>query len=199
MAIVSSLLADDRREVASAAMSALTGLLVASSLDEVAEMVKSYAKIAKKTTLRKKKNKAEDNKDEDKNRSRDQKISVFFLCASVMAQPYETPAYVPVALAAISKHSFERNAPLSVRDTVKRCCAEYKRTHMSDNWEEHRSMFTREQIEALDDVVSTPHYYCWAKYIIFDFILLLKGVVSSSRLAIKRLQQFKQNALSSTI
>eukprot|EP00977_Amphora_coffeiformis_P004033 scaffold804_cov165-Amphora_coffeaeformis.AAC.12 len=160
MGVVSSLLADDRREVASAAMSALTGLLVASSLDEVAGMVKSYAKIAKKTTLRKKKNTEEGNKDEEKKRSRDQKISVFFLCASVMAQPYETPAYVPVALAAISKHSFERNAPLSVRDTVKKCCAEYKRTHMSDNWEEHRNMFTREQIEALDDVVSTPHYYC---------------------------------------
>ena len=159
MSIVSSLLADDRREVSSAAMAALTGLLVASSLNEIAAMVKSYVKIAKKSTLRKRKGSEDVNKEADLERSRDQKISVFFLCASIMAQPYETPQYVPVALAAISKHSFERNAPLSVRDTVKKCCAEYKRTHMSDNWEEHRNVFSREQMEALDDVVSTPHYY----------------------------------------
>jgi hypothetical protein len=88
-----------------------------------------------------------------------QQSSVFFLCAAVLAQPYDTPPYVPKALAAISKHSFERNAPLGVRDTVKKCCAEYKRTHMSDNWEVHRRVFTQEELEALEDVVSSPHYY----------------------------------------
>ena len=46
-----------------------------------------------------------------------------------------------------------------IRDTVKKCCAEYKKTHMSDNWEVHRSAFTQEQLEALEDVVSSPHYY----------------------------------------
>ena len=92
-------------------------------------------------------------------RARNQKTAVFFLCAAIMAQPYDTPLYVPAALAAISKHSFERNAPLGVRDTVKRCCAEYKKTHMSDNWEVHRAVFSQEQLEALEDVVSSPHYY----------------------------------------
>lgn len=37
-------------------------------------------------------------------------------------------------------------------------CGEYKRTH-TDNWELHRRQFTREQLEALEDVVSIPHYY----------------------------------------
>jgi proteasome activator subunit 4 len=160
MSIVSSLLADDRREVASASMAALTGLLVASSNAEISDMIKSYVKLAKKSTLKKRKDGESVNIDKDIARLRDQKISVFFLCASVMAQPYETPPYVPVALAAISKHSFERNAPLAVRDIVKKCCAEYKRTHMSDNWEEHRNVFSQEQIEALEDVISSPHYYC---------------------------------------
>ena len=81
------------------------------------------------------------------------------MCATILACPYDTPSYVPVALHAISPHSFERTAPLAVRDTVKKCCAEYKRTHMSDNWEEHRRMFSTEQLEAFEDVVSTPHYY----------------------------------------
>ncbi|MGK3761855.1 MAG: acetone carboxylase gamma subunit, partial [Bacillariaceae sp.] len=84
---------------------------------------------------------------------------VFFLCATVLSHPYDTPRYVPKALAAISKHSFKRNAPLNIRDTVKKCCAEYKKTHMSDNWEVHRSVFTQEELEALEDVVSSPHYY----------------------------------------
>ena len=160
MGLVSNLLADERREVSSAAMAALTGLLVASTIEEVSSLVQSYAKLAKKSTAKKKKtDTGSGTQSKEKSRSRDQQISVFFLCAAVMAQPYETPSYVPVALAAISRHSFERNAPLSVRDTVKKCCAEYKRTHMTDNWEEHRNVFSREQMEALDDVISTPHYY----------------------------------------
>jgi len=88
-----------------------------------------------------------------------QQIAVFFLCAAILSQPYDTPEFVPKALAAISKHSFERSAPLNVRETVKRCCNDYKRTHMSDNWEIHRQQFTRDELDALDDVVSAPHYY----------------------------------------
>ena len=95
----------------------------------------------------------------EQKRAKIQQSSVFFLCATVLSQPYDTPPYIPKALAAISKHSFERNAPLGVRDIVKKCCAEYKRTHMSDNWELHRKMFTQEEMEALEDVVSSPHYY----------------------------------------
>jgi hypothetical protein len=30
---------------------------------------------------------------------------------------------------------------------------------MSDNWDEHRRAFSTEQLEAFEDVVSTPHYY----------------------------------------
>jgi proteasome activator subunit 4 len=169
-AIVTDLLADERREVSSAAMAALTGILAACPAVDVARMVRKYAKLAESSKMRKARKgttpksgsaAVDDAVDPEKERkrSRNQQVSVFFLCATVLARPYDTPAYVPEALAAISKHSFERNAPLGVRDTVKRCCAEYKRTHMSDNWEEHRRMFTQEQLEAFEDVVSTPHYY----------------------------------------
>merc|ERR1712137_272924 len=91
--------------------------------------------------------KDEDSIKKEQKRARMQQRSVFFLCAAVLSQPYDTPPYVPKALAAISRHSFERNAPLGVRDTVKKCCAEYKRTHMSDNWEVHRQVFTQEELE----------------------------------------------------
>jgi hypothetical protein len=171
MDIVVMLLADDRREVSSAAMSALTGILSASPAEDVARLVQKYSAIAGKSkVLRRKKGSGaakaptplpddEAARAKEERRTRNQQTSVFFLCAAVMSQPYDTPACVPVALASIAKHSFERNAPLGVRDTVKKCCAEYKRTHMSDNWVLHRQAFTQEQIEALEDVVSSPHYY----------------------------------------
>ncbi|GKY98731.1 hypothetical protein MPSEU_000829400 [Mayamaea pseudoterrestris] len=163
--IAVSLLADERREVSSAGMSALVGILAASPTTNVARKVDSYAKLANRTRLKKPKKDATvsfvTEKDflQEKKRSHDQQVSVFFLVSSIMSQPYETPSYVPQALEAISKHSFERSAPLGVRDTVKKCCAEYKRTHMSDSWDVHRSMFTQEQLEAFEDVTSTPHYY----------------------------------------
>jgi hypothetical protein len=170
MKIVTELLADERREVSSAAMAALTGILSASPVKIVAKMVKKYALVAGRSKMKRQKKSSGveslETEEEAKAllakeliRTRNQQTSVFFLCAAVMAQPYETPPYVPAALAAISKHSFERNAPLGVRDTVKRCCADYKKTHMSDNWQLHRNLFTQEQFESLEDVVSSPHYY----------------------------------------
>jgi hypothetical protein len=173
-AIVAELLADERRQVSSAAMAAITGIVAALSAPNVAKLVKKYALVAKRSTMKKRKaskNVAsgtsnpdstlteEQKREKELKRARMQQSSVFFLCAAVLAQPYDTPPYVPKALAAISKHSFERNAPLGVRDTVKKCCAEYKRTHVSDNWEVHRQVFTQEELEALEDVVSSPHYY----------------------------------------
>lgn len=94
----------------------------------------------------------------EKERATRQQKSVFVLCAVVMGRPYDVPSYIPVALAALSKHSFEQRASLSVREVVKMVCSEFKKTH-TDNWEAHRQHFTQEQIEALEDVVSTPHYY----------------------------------------
>jgi hypothetical protein len=172
MDIVASLLADERREVSSAAMAALTGILAATPAKTVSKLVHKYEVMARRSKMKPKKKTAmaaeakplsEDEKktaeEKEKRRSRNQQTSVFFLCAAIMANPYDTPPYVPVAIAAISKHSFERAAPLGVRDTVKKCCGAYKKTHMSDNWEVHRKVFSQEQLEALEDVVSSPHYY----------------------------------------
>mmetsp|Transcript_1707 Transcript_1707/g.3210 ORF Transcript_1707/g.3210 Transcript_1707/m.3210 type:complete len:109 (+) Transcript_1707:2-328(+) len=92
-------------------------------------------------------------------RAMNQQTSVYFLCAAVLSKPYDTPNYVPKALTALSRHSFEKSAPFTVREAVKLTCREFKRTHMTDNWEIHKEQFTQEQLEALDDVVSIPHYY----------------------------------------
>jgi len=168
LSIAISLLADDRREVSSAATSTLTGILAVFPQAALKELVAKYIKIASKS-LKKKKRKtlrsAEMSAEEteakaakEKARATMQQKSVFVLCAVVMGRPYDTPPYIPEALAALSKHSFEQRASLSVREVVKMVCSEFKRTH-TDNWEAHRNQFTQTQLEALDDVVSTPHYY----------------------------------------
>lgn len=171
-AIVVWLLGDERREVSSAAMAAVTGIIAAMPFETVAILVDKYISEANRSKMKAKKSakiavaeqelseaEALAKKVKEQKRSKMQQSSVFFLCATVLSHPYDTPRYVPKALAAISKHSFKRNAPLNIRDTVKKCCAEYKKTHMSDNWEVHRSVFTQEELEALEDVVSSPHYY----------------------------------------
>jgi len=167
LSIAISLLGDERREVSTAATSALTGILTLYSQSALTELVSKYIKIANKS-LKKKKRKtpptqisAEESEMKavkEKTRATRQQKSVFVLCAVVMGRPYDTPSYIPEALAALSKHSFEQRASLSVREVVKMVCSEFKRTH-TDNWEAHRKQFTQDQLEALEDVVSTPHYY----------------------------------------
>lgn len=154
-------------KVSTAATSALTGILVTMPQSALEELVTKYIKIANKSVKKKKKKvvEAEISKEEaeekaikEKQRAKRQQRSVFVLCAVVMGRPYDTPPYIPEALAALSKHSFAQRASLGVREEVKRVCSEFKRTH-TDNWEAHKKQFTREQLEALEDVVSTPHYY----------------------------------------
>jgi len=166
--IAIALLSDDRREVSAAATSTLTGILTMLSEAALEDLVTKYVNIANKS-LKKKKRKKDTTRElsteesellatKEKARATKQQRSVFVLCAVVMGSPYKTPPYIPVALAALSKHSFEQRASLSVREVVKMVCSEFKKTH-TDNWEQHRAQFTQEQIEALEDVVSTPHYY----------------------------------------
>ena len=158
--IILTMLADERKEVSNAAMSALTGLLASCPTQNVAAMVEKHIQRANAVIHRRKnKNQKTTSHEIDKNTVIKQQTSVYFLCAAVLSRPYHTPAYTPKALATLSKHSYERNASFVIRETVKMCCREYKRTHMTDNWDLHRTQFTQEELEALDDVISTPHYY----------------------------------------
>jgi proteasome activator subunit 4 len=143
-------------------MSALTGILAFTLTNDIEIMVEKYVEKANKSVI-KKRNQGKElvgtALENEFKRAVKQQTSVYFLCAAVLSRPYDTPKFVPRALAALSKHSYERTAPFTVREAVKLCCREYKRTHMTDNWEVHKQQFSQEQLEALDDVVSTPHYY----------------------------------------
>ena len=166
LSIAISLLADDRREVSSAATSTLTGILTMLPQEALEKLASKYIKIANKSLKKKKRKVAQEISTEEsqivatkeKERATRQQKSVFVLCAIVMGRPYDVPSYVPEALAALSKHSFEQRASLGVREVVRMVFSEFKKTH-TDNWVAHRKQFTQEQLEAMEDVVSTPHYY----------------------------------------
>ena len=193
---VLGLLADDRSEVSTAAMSTLTGIVAATDASVVGRLVTKYAKMASRSKQpRKTKTRgtatmttttkveqlrtsgevrgggdsgpvvetAVTLQEKEERRAHDQWTLMFLLCATILAHPYDTPGYVPIALAAVSKHSFEKSAPLGVGQIVKKCCGEYKKMHMSDNCGVHRKTFSQEQLEALEDVVSTPHYYALSR------------------------------------
>jgi len=167
MDILINMLANDRREVSSAAQIAITGIIAGAPIDIVSELVQKFIKMAKQSLpVKKRKKKLKEksgstsNEENEKVRRTQQQTSVLFLCACVLSRPYDTPSHVPPALAALSKHSFDTSSSYVVRQAVKNCCSEYKKTHMSENnWELHRQKFTQEELESLEDVVSTPHYY----------------------------------------
>merc|ERR1712087_420476 len=164
--ILINMLASDRREVSSAAQIAITGIIAGAPIDIVSDLVQKFITIAKKSLpVKKRKKKLQEksrsfiSEEKEKRRRVQQQTSVLFLCACVLSRPYDTPNYVPPALAALSKHSFDTSSSFIVKQAVKNCCSEYKKTHMSENWELHRQKFTQEELESLEDVVSTPHYY----------------------------------------
>jgi hypothetical protein len=160
LSITCSLLADDRHEVLAAALAALAGILASSSEAKVSEIVNEKVIIARRfISNRSNRKRGEGLRIENSDQLQSQQQSSVFVCGAVLSQPYHTPAFVPVALAEISRHSFEGRASPNVRQIVKMVCFEFKRTHKSDIWDAHKKSFSDEQYEALDDVVSATHYY----------------------------------------
>ncbi|CAF4636892.1 unnamed protein product [Rotaria sp. Silwood1] len=65
------------------------------------------------------------------------------LCAIVLSSPYDISIYVPDALRALCKYSYD---PYLIQKSIKECMSEFRRTHY-DSWHEHRKKFTDEQLE----------------------------------------------------
>ena len=154
---------DPRREVSAAATEGVVGMLAVMSPSSVASLVEEYAEVANKSLRPKKRRRGgklerlEEAADVAADRERRQRTSVAVLCAAVHSAPYDVPPFVPVAIAALSRHSFESAAPLGVRDSVKKTLSTFKRTHI-DNWSLHKTKFTEEQLDCLDDVVTCSYY-----------------------------------------
>jgi proteasome activator subunit 4 len=77
------------------------------------------------------------------------------LCAYISAYPYSVAVHTPDILIILSGHI---NDPQPINQTVKNTIKEFRRTHL-DNWSEHRSKFTEEQLIVLTDLLVSPTYY----------------------------------------
>ena len=170
-ALVTNQLGDERREVAIAATAAFTGILAFMSAADVEALVAKYITIANQSAMPKKQKviaatagasaaappATGPSAVAEEARTKRQRISVSILCAAVNANPYSVPPIVPAAIAAISRHTYERAAPVGVRETAKKTLSDFKRTHV-DTWQTDRTLFDDSQLECLDDV-STCSYY----------------------------------------
>ncbi len=67
----------------------------------------------------------------------------------------QVPDFVPALLVELEGHL---HAPQPIPRTVKRALQEFKRTHQ-DNWEEHKTKFTEDQLSTLTDLLVSPNYY----------------------------------------
>jgi len=80
---------------------------------------------------------------------------VLALSAVLLGHPYDVPPIVSRAIVALAPHVSD---PSPICRTVQRVVSDFKRTH-SDAWHDHKLRLSREAVEALDDMLISPHYY----------------------------------------
>ena len=101
---------DARREVSRAATEGVVGMLAVMSANSVMSLVNQYAAVANKSLRPKKRRKGASSNAVSEapevaaERERKQRISTSVLMAAVHSAPYDVPPFVPVAIAALSKH-----------------------------------------------------------------------------------------------
>jgi len=77
------------------------------------------------------------------------------LCAFVEAFPYCVPPFLPPILMELSSHLSD---PVPTPQTIKKSLQEFKRTHQ-DNWQEHKTKFTEDQLVVMTDLLVSHNYY----------------------------------------
>ena len=71
------------------------------------------------------------------------------------AHPFDVPKYLPSVLAALARHVSDPNP---VGNTVKECIGEFRRTH-ADNWDQHKTAFTQDELDDILAVTSGGSYF----------------------------------------
>ncbi|CAF0997060.1 unnamed protein product [Brachionus calyciflorus] len=80
---------------------------------------------------------------------------VLGLCSIVNASPHEIPIYLPQIITYLADFTDD---PEPIKDSVKKCLNDFKRTHF-DNWNEHKQAFSDEQLSVLSDITIASSYY----------------------------------------
>ena len=149
MNMVSKALKDDRVEVREKAAVVLGGLLHCDFIDEERQkaLLGSFMKLSRTKLKKGKENNAE--------KLVKRHSGVLGVSAFVLAYPYDVPSFVPDALMALSDNLHD---PQPIPATVKKTLQDFKRTHQ-DNWQEHKTKFSDDQLVVLTDLLVSPSYY----------------------------------------
>ncbi|KAL5255340.1 hypothetical protein ACHWQZ_G014676 [Mnemiopsis leidyi] len=78
------------------------------------------------------------------------------LCALVECYPYSIPSWMPGIIVFLAQ--FTRRGNVMISNEVKKCMSNFKRTHL-DSWEEHKTLFSEDQLSVLQDLLVSPNYY----------------------------------------
>ncbi|MCO5605354.1 hypothetical protein L7F22_059537 [Adiantum nelumboides] len=88
--------------------------------------------------------------------SKDIHALVLGLSACVQSVPYDMPGWLPKVVTTLAQFSKESSA--AVRETVRKCLSEFRRTH-ADTWAVQKFMFNEEELEILTDTSSSASYF----------------------------------------
>lgn len=80
---------------------------------------------------------------------------VLGLCSVLLAHPYDVPSTVARTIVLLAPRSSD---PAPVGATVRKAVLDFKRTHQ-DSWLEHKAALPQEAVDALSDLLVSPHYY----------------------------------------
>jgi len=80
---------------------------------------------------------------------------VLGLGAAVSASPYDIPLTLPDILMLLADHLHD---PQPIPSTIKKVFQDFKRTHQ-DQWQEHKTKFSDDQLGVLTDLLVSPSYY----------------------------------------
>ena len=81
--------------------------------------------------------------------------AVLGLCAFINAFPHTVPSIIPPLLLYLGKHLHDKQP---VPATIKKTVQNWRRTH-TDNWSQHSTAFTEDQLTQLTDLLVSPSYY----------------------------------------
>ncbi len=163
---------EERREVQDAAKASLSALLSTAELGPVSQLAQQHAETALAAAgagggKGKRRKKAAGagagaaatpaSSSSSSSSGEPGRTSTLLLAALVAAYPYEVPPFLPRALSALARLC-ELGSP-SLQAVVRKTLTDFKRTHQ-DEWEHrHKLRFTPEELDALADVLVSPHYY----------------------------------------
>ena len=159
VAVVLSLIKDERVEVREKASKVLGGIIHCCFISEESsgQLLSQFkAEVGKK--LRKKPRGDEDPAEFQVKQSAAlvrRHSAVLGLSAFVHSCPYDIPAHLPDVLMILAQHLHD---PQPVSATIKNVFQDFKRTHQ-DNWAEHKQKLTEDQLSVLTDLLVSPSYY----------------------------------------